>query len=178
MSTSSQVTQITLLSATELARRIADGELSSREVVDAHIDRIEEVNPQLNAVVVPLFEQARKEAETADQAQRRGDAPGPLHGVPVTIKEMFDVAGTPTTVGMTHRTEMPATEDAALVARLRAAGAIVLGKTNIPQMGLMIETDNPVYGRTNNPWNLERSPGGSSGGSCRKSFSNFFKTWS
>lgn len=155
---------ITSLTATEIAKKIRAGELSAREVTDAHIRRIEEVNPALNAVVIPLFEQARREAEAADAAQRRGDPLGPLHGVPITIKEQYLVKGTATTFGLPHQREHRATEDGPLVNRLRGAGAIVLGKTNISQMLIYIEADNELYGRTNNPWNLERSPGGSSGG--------------
>jgi fatty acid amide hydrolase len=156
--------EITTLTATELAARIADGGFSSSEVVDAHIRRIEAVNPRLNAVVVPLFDQARAEADAADRARRTGRQLGPLHGVPITVKEMFDVAGTPTTAGLTKRTQELATCDAPLVARLRRAGAIVLGKTNVPLLGMGFDSENPLYGRTRNPWNLDRAPGGSSGG--------------
>lgn len=158
------VNEIITLSATEMAARIASGALSAREVVEAHIRRIEGVNPRLNAVVVPLFEQARKEAASADETRARGKTLGLLHGVPVTIKESFDVAGTPTTMGLSACVNERSETDAPTVARLRAAGAIVLGKTNVPQMVMYNEADNPVYGRTNNPWNLERAPGGSSGG--------------
>lgn len=138
--------------------------MSASQAVEAHIRRIEDVNPRLNAVVVPLFDRARHEANEADAARLRGDRLEPLHGVPVTVKDMFDVAGTPTTVGLTARADHRAAEDAVVVARLRRAGAIVLGKTNIPQLGLLFESDNPLYGRTNNPWHPDRSPGGSSGG--------------
>ena len=95
------IADITALSATEMAQQIATGALSSSEVVEAHIRRIEEVNPLINAVVVPLFEQARREAKAADTALARGESLGPLHGVPITIKESFDVAGTPTR-GLAH----------------------------------------------------------------------------
>jgi fatty acid amide hydrolase len=152
------------LSASEMARRIAAGDLTSRELVEAHIRRIEAVNSRLNAVVVPLFAQARVEAAAADEAQRRGEPLRPLHGVPITIKECFYVAGTPSTEGVGRFAKEIVADDGPLVRRLRSAGAIVLGKTNVPQLMLMHETDNPVYGRTNNPWNLDRSPGGSSGG--------------
>jgi fatty acid amide hydrolase len=155
---------ITALGAHEMAREIASGALSSREVVEAHIKRIEDVNPQLNAVVVPLFAQARDAAMAADAARACGETLGALHGVPITIKESFDVAGVATTMGLSARLNQKATTDAPLVARLRNAGAIILGKTNVPQLLMMNESDNPVYGRTNNPANLERSCGGSSGG--------------
>jgi Asp-tRNA(Asn)/Glu-tRNA(Gln) amidotransferase A subunit family amidase len=152
------------MSATELACLITAGELSATEVVETHIHRIEQVNSKLNAVVVPLFEQARTEAKKADSARLRGEALGPLHGVPITVKECFDIAGVVSSLGVATWKDHIATEDDPLVARLRQAGAIILGKTNVPQLMLFNETDNPVYGRTNNPWDLRRSPGGSSGG--------------
>ena len=158
------LTTITSLTATEIAQKIKARELSASEVVEAHVRRIKEVNPRVNAVVIPLFEQARKEAEAADAAQRRGDVLGLLHGVPVTIKEQFRVKDTATTFGLPHQKNHRATEDGPLVKRLRNAGAIILGKTNTAQLLFYIESDNELYGRTNNPWNLERSPGGSSGG--------------
>jgi len=158
------MTTITSLGAAEIARKIRAKELSAREVVDAHIRRIEQVNPLLNAVVVPLFEQARRQAEAADTAQLRGDPLGPLHGVPITIKEQFLVEGTATTFGLLSQKHHRAEADGPLVKRLRDAGAIILGKTNVSQMLLFIESDNHLYGRTNNPWNLERTCGGSSGG--------------
>lgn len=152
------------LSAAQIAQKIACGELSSRDVVEACIERIEAVNPSLNAVVVPLFAQARQAAEAADASRREGKPLGPLHGVPVTVKESFDVAGTATTVGIVGRVAHRAVKDGFLVSRLRRAGAIILGKTNVSQLLMGNEAENPLYGRTNNPWNLERSPGGSSGG--------------
>jgi Asp-tRNA(Asn)/Glu-tRNA(Gln) amidotransferase A subunit family amidase len=157
-------TDLVGLSASEMARQIAAGNLTSAELVEAHIGRIEAVNPALNAVVVPLFGQARAQAAAADAARRRGEPLGPLHGVPITIKECFHVAGTPATEGVDRFAGEIMTADNPLVRRLRSAGAIVLGKTNVPQLMLMHETDNPLYGRTQNPWDLERSPGGSSGG--------------
>jgi len=158
------VQELTSLSASEMARQIEAGHVTSRELIEAHIRRIEQVNPRLNAVVVPMFAQARAEAERADQARARGEALGPLHGVPITIKECFHIAGTPATEGIGRFAGEIMTVDAPLVRRLRRAGAIVLGKTNVPQLMLLHETDNPVYGRTNNPWDVDRSPGGSSGG--------------
>lgn len=152
------------LSATEIARAISSGELSAREAVEAHVRRVEAVNPRLNAVVVPLFERARAEAEAADAARREGRRLGPLHGVPVTVKESFEVEGTAATLGVEGRAARKATADGFLVARLRRAGALILGKTNVSQMLMGNEAANPLYGRTNNPWNPERAPGGSSGG--------------
>ncbi len=158
------LTAITGMSAAELAYRIRNGELSAQEVVEAHIQRIEEVDGELNAVVIRTFDDARARAAEADDALRRGDALGPLHGVPVTIKEQFRVAGTETTIGLPGQVGRVYDSDGPLVQKLRKAGAIVLGKTNVPQLLMVSEVDSPVYGRANNPWNLERTPGGSSGG--------------
>lgn len=155
---------LTNLSASELAQRIKAGELSAQEVTEAHIGRIEAVNEPLNAVVIPLFDEARAQAVEADKAASRGEPLGPLHGVPMTIKEQYRVAGTETTIGLTGQVGKKYDRDGPLVARLRQAGAIIVGKTNIMQTLAGWESDNPVYGRTNNPWNLERTPGGSSGG--------------
>jgi fatty acid amide hydrolase len=155
---------ITRLSAVELAARIASSSLSSVEVVEAHIEQIERVNTALNAVVLKRYERAREEARIADARRSAGGPLPPLLGVPVTLKESLDLEGTPSTFGLPSRAAQPSPKDDLYVGRLREAGAIVLGKTNVSQLLLFIESDNPVYGRTNNPWNLERSPGGSSGG--------------
>ena len=116
------MTPITALTATEIAQQIKAGELSACAVLDAHIHRIEQVNPQLNAVVIPRFEQARQEAEAADAAQRRGDALGPLHGVPITIKEQLLVKDTATTFGVLNLKDHQASEDGPLVKRLPRGG--------------------------------------------------------
>jgi fatty acid amide hydrolase len=158
------VQDITRLSATDLAARIASGELRAQDAVDAFVARIESVNPALNAVVVERFDQARDEARDADRRRAAGEPLGPLHGVPITVKECLDLAGTPSTFGLVARAKTIAPHDDPYVARLRAAGAIVLGKTNVAQLLLSTECYNPVYGRTNNPWDHERTPGGSSGG--------------
>jgi fatty acid amide hydrolase len=156
------ITDPTGLSASDLARAIAERRLTARDAVEAHIARIEAVNPGLNAVVVTRYDEARAEADAADRAQREDRLRGPLHGVPITLKEQFTMAGMPATIGVAS---VAADErDGPLVARLRAAGAIVLGKTNVPQLLLYNESDNPVYGRTNNPADPSRSCGGSSGG--------------
>src|SRR3954470_1630430 len=152
------------LSATEMAALVAAGQFSRRELVEAHISRIEQVNPALNAMILPLFDQARSEAAVCDEQRGRGQQLGPLHGVPITIKECFHIAGTASTEGIARFANELFDRDGVLVARLRRAGAVILGKTNVPQLMLMHETDNPVFGRTNNPWALDRSPGGSSGG--------------
>ena len=154
-------------SATELAAHIAAGDLSSTEVVTAHIDRILEVNPALNAVVVARFDEALEEARAADKARSKKKSRaklGPLHGVPCTIKEFMAVEGLPHTAGVWARRNERAPVDSPVVARLKAAGAIVLGLTNAPEGGLWYESNNPVYGRTSNPWDLYRTSGGSSGG--------------
>ncbi len=115
-------------------------------------------------MVVKRFDAARAEALNADRALAAGGPVGPLHGVPITVKDSIDLEGFPTTGGLPSRAGLRAARDDRFIARLRAAGAIVLGKTNAGQLLLFVETDNPLYGRTNNPWNLDRSPGGSSGG--------------
>jgi amidase len=144
-------------SATTLARRIRDHELSSEEVVQAHLRRIATVNPRLNAVVQLAGEQALEDARAADMALAHRQQIGALHGVPFTVKDWIDTVGLPCTGGdPTFRTRVPA-EDATVVARMRQAGAILLGKTNVM-------VDNPVYGRTNNPYNLGYSTTGSSSG--------------
>ncbi len=154
------------LGAAEIARRIRARQVSVSDVVDAHIQRIVEVNPRLNAVVVPNFEQARAEARAADERlARAGDSDlPPLFGVPVTIKDCFPVEGLRCTAGSWFLRNSVAGQDAAAVRRLREAGAIILGKTNLPDMCWMIETENPVFGRTNNPRDPRRTVGGSSGG--------------
>jgi len=149
--------------ATELARRIRARELSPVEVLRAHRERAEAANPQINAIVTP-FGEAEELALEAEAAVLRGDELGPLHGVPVTIKDSFDTAGVRTTRGSLLFAEHVPTEDAVAVARLRAAGAIPLGKTNLPEFALWWETGNLVFGTTRNPWNLDRTAGGSSGG--------------
>jgi len=155
---------LTRRGAAELASLIARGELSAREVVEAHVRRIEQVEPHIHALAVPRFEQALAEAQAADDARARGQSGGPLDGVPITIKECFHLAGAPSCMGLTHRRDQLAGTTAPLVQRLQQAGAIVLGKTNVPQLMFYFESDNPVYGRTDNPWNTARTPGGSTGG--------------
>lgn len=154
--------ELRALPLTALAAGLRGGELSSEAVTRAYLDRIDAVNPRLNAVVQLRREAALAEARQADGVplQRRG----PLHGVPVTIKDSLDTAGIVTTGGTKGRTTFVPREDATVVKRLRTAGAIVMGKTNTPDLTLGYETTNLVYGRTNNPFDLERTSGGSSGG--------------
>jgi fatty acid amide hydrolase len=152
------------MSAREVAALVAARELSAGEVVEHFAARLNAVNGRLNAVAVDLSESARKAAAEVDAAIARGEKPGPLAGLPVTIKECFDLAGTASTFGLPARRAAIESGDDPHVAALRAAGAIPLAKSNVPQLLIFTESDNPLYGRTNNPWNLERSCGGSSGG--------------
>ncbi len=156
--------QIINLSATALAKAIRNKEISSTEVVDSYLNRIKEVNPKLNAVVQLSEEAAHDNASKADEALSRGDILGPLHGVPFTIKDSFDTAGLISTGGTKGRSNFVPSKDATVVRRLRTAGAILLGKTNTSELTLTYETNNLIYGQTNNPYDLSRSPGGSSGG--------------
>lgn len=157
---------IVRMSSTELAARIRQKELGPVEVVEAYIRRIEQVNPALNAVVAERFERARDESRAAEARLMRADLRElpPLFGVPCTIKDFYAVEGLPQTGGLWLRRNAIAEEDAVVVRRVRDAGAIVLGVTNVPEGGLWLESDNRVYGRSNNPWDLRRTPGGSSGG--------------
>ena len=152
------------LSLVEIARRIREKEISPVEVVRAHLDRAEALQPKLNAFVHLDREWALAQARTAEIAVRRGDAVGPLHDVPVTVKSCIDVSGWPCPAGSVLRREYVAQQDAVLVARLRAAGAILLGNTNTPEFLMAYETNNLLHGKTSNPWDLTRSAGGSSGG--------------
>jgi amidase len=158
------MTEIWQKSALEIAADIADRAVSSREVVEAHLARIEQVNPRVNAIVRVLADDARRMADEADRALARGGELGALHGVPFTIKDNIDVSGQPTTNGLPIFTEAIAPGDAPVVERMLAAGAIPIGRTNLPDMGLRIDTDSSLYGRTQNPWMHGRTAGGSSGG--------------
>ena len=151
-------------SATSLAQAIREKQISSQEVVEAYIQRIEAVNPQLNAVVQLTADSALTQAKQADGALAHGEITGPLHGVPITVKDSFDTKGIISTAGTKGRASYIPQQDATAVARMRAAGAIVLGKTNLPELSLAYESNNLIYGRTNNPYDLSRTPGGSSGG--------------
>ena len=153
-------------SATELAGRLRSREIGCLELLDYFIGRVETLGPKVNAIIVREFEAARTRAAAADQALSRGEAVGPLHGVPMTIKESFRLKGTPTTLGFPAFADNIADGNAVVVDRLLDAGAVIFGKTNVPP-GLMDgQSVNDIYGRTNNPWDLARTPGGSSGGSA------------
>lgn len=152
-------------SAGQLARLIRDREASAEEVLDAHLRQVAEHNGPLNAVVTIDEEGARRSAREADAALDRGDTPGPLHGVPVTIKDCYETAGIRTTCGFPPLKDHLPAADATVVARLRRAGAVVMAKTNTAMFTADWQTDNPVFGRTANPWDHTRTSGGSSGGS-------------
>jgi aspartyl-tRNA(Asn)/glutamyl-tRNA(Gln) amidotransferase subunit A len=150
--------------ATELAALIRTKQLSSREVVQAHLDRIAAVNPKVNAIVTLMADDALKGADAADKAVKDGDALGPVHGVPFTIKDSIDTEGVLTQQASKLFAGNIPKKDATVVKRFKDAGAIPLAKTNLPEFAAWWETDNATTGRTNNPWNLDRSPAGSSGG--------------
>jgi len=157
---------INFLSAQQLADAIRLQSVSSQEVLSAHFAQIAAHNPALNAIVTLDEEGARQRAKEADEALGRGEVWGPLHGVPVTIKDVFETAGLRTTASFKPLAAYVPKQDATAVRRLRQAGAIILGKTNTPELAGDEQTNSPIFGRTNNPWNLERTPGGSSGGSA------------
>jgi Asp-tRNA(Asn)/Glu-tRNA(Gln) amidotransferase A subunit family amidase len=157
------MTKITATSLTSLAELIRTREASSVEIVQAYLERIERINPQLNAIVT-IAPDAMDKAREAEAAVVRGDALGPLHGVPVTIKDTIETAGLRTTSGCALRSDFVPARDAPAVARVKAAGAIILGKTNTAEMAMDYTTDNPVFGRANNPHDPLLTTGGSSGG--------------
>ena len=150
--------------ASDLAARIRRKQVSSREVIEAHLRRIEAVNPRINAVTVNLGERALDAAGAADRALAAGDDVGPLHGVPMTVKENLDLEGSATTHGVTALRDQLPRADSPHIAELRAAGAIPIGRTNLPDFGSRWHTDNELRGATLNPWAADRTPGGSSGG--------------
>ena len=160
------MTALCFRSACEIARAVRDKEHSALEVVEMHLRRIEAVNPALNAVVSLAADRAVDEARAADARQAKGGPLGALHGVPITVKDSIETAGILTTGGTEGLARHVPERDAPVVARLRAAGAIVLGKTNTPELTLSGETDNVLFGRTNNPYGVSRTPGGSSGGAA------------
>ena len=151
--------------AGDLVKALADRQVSSRELVDSAISRIEALDPKINAVVVRDFDRARAAADAADAALAKGERRA-LLGVPMTVKEQYAVAGLPTTWGDPKNKDRKADADALVVQRLKAAGAVILGKTNVPLNLSDWQSFNEVYGTTNNPWDLSLTPGGSSGGSA------------
>lgn len=157
--------ELCYLPARELARRLRQRELSATEVLEVYLERIRKFNPMVNAVVAADVDQARRAAAAADRLLARHERPGPLHGLPMIIKDGHDVAGLRTTIGTEFFDRVPE-RDGTVAARLRAAGAIILGHSNVPPLLAEYRTDNEIFGRTNNPWDLRRTPGGSSGGAA------------
>ena len=157
---------VAYLPAHRLAERIRTKQLSSLEATDLFIERIEGLDADINAVVVRDFDRARDEAGKRDRQLAKGDGVGPLHGVPMTIKEQYHRVGLPTTFGFPELAYNIPSWDSDMAGALQAAGAVLVGKTNVPLVGADFQTYNDIYGTTNNPWDLARSPGGSSGGSA------------
>ena len=160
------MSEIAFKPAVELAQMIKQKDMSSQELLELYLDRVRQYNPQLNAIIVQDEARARVRAREADEALARGDDWGPLHGVPMTCKESYDVEGLPTTFGIPDYKDNIATSDALSIQRLKAAGAVVFGKTNVPLQLADFQSYNDIYGTTNNPWNHDRIPGGSSGGTA------------
>lgn len=152
------------LSALEMKDKLEEGDLSSEQLVAAHIERAKVIEPTLNAFVHRFDEEALAHAKRADAMRDRGESMGPLHGLPITIKENIETRGVASTIGLKSRLNMIARDDAPIVKALKDAGAIVLGKTNIPLLLLSHESENSIWGTANNPWDTSRTPGGSSGG--------------
>ena len=159
-------TEISYMPAVEMAVAIREKKLSPVEVVDTILSRIEQVNPKVNAYCTLVADSARERARQAESALMKGAELGPLHGVPVSVKDLVDTRGVRTTYGSRIHEHYVPDEDAIVVERLQAAGAIMVGKTNTPEFGFMGLTDNLLFGPTRNPWNLERHAGGSSGGAA------------
>ena len=157
---------IAFLSANEIASRIRSKEFSCREILEHYLERIDRFNPELNAIVVDLREEGLENADRLDELVQRGEFLGPLHGVPMTVKESYNVAGTPTTFGKPELKDNRTDSDADSVRKLKAAGVNIFGKTNVPLDLADFQSYNDIYGTTNNPYSLDRIPGGSSGGSA------------
>jgi amidase len=162
----SESTDLVFATTTQIVAAIRAGDVSAAEALEAHLKQIEKHNPALNAVVIMDTERARARAREADEALARGELWGPLHGVPFTLKDAHSTAGMRTTAGFPSFEDYVPPEDGTLMARLRQAGAILMGKTNVATMLGDYQSSNPIFGRTNNPWNVERTPGGSSGGAA------------
>jgi len=160
------MSDLAFASATELAAAIAERKVTAVELLKLYLDRVDQFNGDLNAIVVDVREQALEQAAEADRELADGKSVGPLHGVPMTVKESYNLKGTPTTWGNPDWKDNIASEDAEAVKKLKAAGAIVFGKTNVPLSLADFQSYNAIYGTTNNPYNHERIPGGSSGGSA------------
>ena len=162
----SQVNDLCFMPAVELATRIRRRDVSAREVMAAHLAQIERVNPRVNAIVTLVADRAMADAARADEAQARGDRLGPLHGLPIAHKDLVDTAGIRTVRGSPFYRDHVPTQDAVIITRIRAAGAITIGKTNTPEFGAGSQTFNTVFGATKNPYDVTRTCGGSSGGAA------------
>ncbi len=160
------MTEIHRLSASELAEAITRGEITARAALDHYLERIERLGEPINAVIVLGIESARERADAADAARAAGESWGALHGVPMTVKDTYEVLGFTTAVGEPRLADYQSQRTAAAVQRLLDAGAIIFGKTNTPRLAQDVQTYNPVYGTTHNPWNTAHSCGGSSGGAA------------
>jgi amidase len=158
--------EIVFASTTQLAAALRAGRVSALEVLEAHLAQIEAHNPALNAIVTLDAEQARVQARAADAALTRGEHCGPLHGVPFTLKDAHATAGMRTTTGFPPLADHVPQEDSTVAARLKAAGGVLIGKTNVATILADYQSNNPIFGRTNNPWKIERTSGGSSGGAA------------
>jgi len=150
--------------ASEIAIKIKRGVISSQEVTNTYIEHLQKANESVNCMTANRFEEARREAAAADAKLKSGEVTGALHGVPISIKDCFHVEGMATTAGLSYRANLQETSDAEAVRRLKQEGAIIIAKTNTPALCFCQETDNKLHGRTNNPWKLDRTAGGSSGG--------------
>ena len=160
------MSDIAFLSAVDIAAKIRNKEISAVEALDTYLDRVDRYNKDINAIVVDVRDRARDAAQEMDAAIARGDEVGPLHGVPMTIKESYNLAGTPTTWGSPEWADNVAEEDAESIAKLKSAGVNIFAKTNVPLSLADFQSYNEVYGQTNNPYDHTRTPGGSSGGSA------------
>ena len=159
-----QPSDLVFASAVDAGRAIRTGKVSSQQLTKHILERIDRYNPALNAVITILKDEALERARAADQALAKGELWGPLHGVPCTVKDTFEMAGVRTTAGSPALTDHVPAKDAVVVARLGAAGAVIIGHTNVPLMAGDVQTFNEIFGTTNNPWGLRRTPGGSTGG--------------
>ena len=160
------MTEIGLLSTVEQIALVRSGDLSSRELTEHFIERIERLDPEINAVVTRDFEVALEQADVADEQGQKGKLIGALHGIPITVKDALETRNLRSTGGAIELQDNVPDRDAAVVASLRREGAIVMGKTNLPRWSGDIQSYNEIFGTTNNPWNLSCGPGGSSGGAA------------
>ncbi|MFK7751285.1 MAG: amidase [Sedimentitalea sp.] len=160
------MTQLLMRSALQMAQMLKTGDISAVELLQLHFDQIDRLNPQINAVIWQDRAAAMVQAQACDAEHARGHSRGPLHGVPITVKESFDLAGSPTTWGIPEWAENVRSTDSDVVKRYRAAGGIVFGKTNVPLKLVEWQSFNAIYGSTSNPWDISRTPGGSSGGAA------------